>query len=434
MGEPRRHSYTASSEAENTCQTCIVNVRELVQARRKIDELTRAAGRSVAELESARSANEQLSDELDEMKQIAEQLAWLMQDVLSVLEDGFKRKDNSTALGSALLSSLAPVKGFGTALKAHYEQFEKAVGGAGADTPKSPKERVSGDSGALAVEAPRKNPEFSTLVGSVLGGSQDHSYHSSVSSQSEDYQPSTTAESRLPIIPSPTGIIAAIGVPSNEEGRVSKPETTEGEDLNSFLENLRRKSSQDQAPRPVFAEEGHERDHENVVEQLPVPSLPACHRFNGADKVVSDDESSLNSRLIDAMYNAEFNKKKLAEISCEGSDDTASESTQASLSNDRTKKVYFDEQVKFRFPNFPSKRTGDTLVDVELHNDLKCFDGRSLYALAGGCSRLWDNPSRLTLDKMVSWMATSTSEVFPHRQRSLSYLSFEDMLRQGYIL
>lgn len=163
---------------------------------------------------------------------------------------------------SALLSSLAPVKGFGTALKAHYEQFEEAVGGAGADTPKSPKERVSGDSGALAVEAPRKYPEFSTLVGSVLGGSQDHSYHSSVSSQSEDYQPSTTAESRLPIIPSPTGIIAAIGVPSNEEGRVSKPETTEGEDLNSFLENLRRNSFRDQAPRPVFAEEGHERDHQ----------------------------------------------------------------------------------------------------------------------------------------------------------------------------
>lgn len=46
------------------------------------------------------------------------------------------------------------------------------------------------------------------------------------------------------------------------------------------------------------------------------------------------------------MYNAEFNKKKLAEISCEGSDDTASESTQASLSNEWTKKVYFDEQVR----------------------------------------------------------------------------------------
>lgn len=63
-----------------------------MQARRKIDELTRvallsppqdvglpsqAAGRSAAELESARSTNEQLSDELDEMKQSKSRIYFL---------------------------------------------------------------------------------------------------------------------------------------------------------------------------------------------------------------------------------------------------------------------------------------------------------------------------------------------------------------------
>ncbi|KAF4741907.1 hypothetical protein FOZ62_012237 [Perkinsus olseni] len=91
------------------------------------------------------------------------------------------------------------------------------------------------------------------------------------------------------------------------------------------------------------------------------------------------------------------------------------------------------EQVQFRFPDFPARFDGE-LIDVELRSDIKYFDGRSLYALAGGCSSLWANPSRYMLDKIVTWMTTAGLEVPQHRHRSRSYASPEDMSTDGYLI
>ncbi|KAF4663153.1 hypothetical protein FOZ61_008519 [Perkinsus olseni] len=184
------------------------------------------------------------------------------------------------------------------------------------------------------------------------------------------------------------------------------------------------------------AEFGNARAHvEDIIEPPPPSSVPVCHDFIDSGDGACEDESLLDSRLIAAMYNAELNKAK-SEAPGGASDKkaAAADSTETLFSAlELTKKVYFDEQVQFRFPDFPARFDGE-LMDVELRSDIKYFDGRSLYALAGGCSSLWANPSRCMLDKIVTWMTTASLEVPQHRHRSRSYASPEDMSTDGYLL
>ncbi|EER14758.1 hypothetical protein Pmar_PMAR015290 [Perkinsus marinus ATCC 50983] len=155
-----------------------------------------------------------------------------------------------------------------------------------------------------------------------------------------------------------------------------------------------------------------------------LPSVPVCQQNSDND---CEDESPLDTRLFAAVCNARLNSG----VPCGDSDDAASDSTMASLEG--TKKVYFDEQVRFRFHNFPVKSADKSREDVDLTNDIKCFDGGSLYAVAGGCKPLWEFPTLHMLDKMVEWMTTPTAKVTPHRQRSRSHGSSEDMSSHGYI-
>ncbi|KAF4724330.1 hypothetical protein FOZ63_008395 [Perkinsus olseni] len=183
------------------------------------------------------------------------------------------------------------------------------------------------------------------------------------------------------------------------------------------------------------ADFGNARAQVKDVTEPPLPSsVPMCHYFIDSGDGACEDESLLDSRLIAAMYNAELNKGRFEAPGGASDKETTADSTETFFSAlELTKKVYFDEQVQFRFPDFPARFDGE-LMDVELRSDIKYFDGRSLYALAGGCSSLWANPSRYILDKIVTWMTTPGLEVPQDRHRSRSYASSEDMSTDGYLI
>ncbi|KAF4735504.1 hypothetical protein FOZ63_033358, partial [Perkinsus olseni] len=398
---------------------------------------------------------------------------------------------------SALLTCLAPAKGFGTSLKNHYEQFEDAVGGnfESETSPPTMHESHPSDQHVSAfrdIESPtsparatRRYPEFSSLLGYALGGSRHQtpgSDHSSTSLSTEDHH--LTVDPKPSAIPSPAHIRAEIGVPTDDEVPASTPVGGDSEKLEAFLDNLRRESFRGSSRPSVLSAEEDERDHEvglfldsvitkptsgrasvpaiappafltsraasnpadfgyarahveDIIEPPLPSSVPMCHHFIDSGDEACEDESLLDSRLIAAMYNAELNKARLEApggASEKQAAAAAANSTETFFSAlELTKKVYFDEQVQFRFPDFPARFDGE-LMDVELRSDIKYFDGRSLYALAGGCSSLWANPSRYMLDKIVTWMTTAGLEVPQHRHRSRSYASPEDMSTDGYLL
>ncbi|KAF4674731.1 hypothetical protein FOL47_008781 [Perkinsus chesapeaki] len=189
-------------------------------------------------------------------------------------------------------------------------------------------------------------------------------------------------------------------------------------------------------------------DHCNGTEAgrphaCPSLSIPACASAF-SENTIFDDETALDTRIIKAMYNAEFNKRNTAATchspsvkSDNGSDSTTETwSDSVPASGKRTKSVYFNEQVEFNFPNSVQVQrggVGDGLEDLRLVSDVKCFDGRSIYSLAGGCPGLWKDASHASIRKMVRWMTTSGVDVPSHRERARSYYSADDMAKDGYL-
>ncbi|KAF4733859.1 hypothetical protein FOZ63_002915, partial [Perkinsus olseni] len=110
--------------------------------------------------------------------------------------------------------------------------------------------------------ATRRYPEFSSLLGYALGGSRHQtpgSDHSSISFSTEDHH--LTVDLKPSAIPSPTRIRADIGVPTDEEVPVSTPVGADSENLDAFLDNLRRESLRGPS-KPSAVSEEDERDHE----------------------------------------------------------------------------------------------------------------------------------------------------------------------------
>ncbi|KAF4674730.1 hypothetical protein FOL47_008780 [Perkinsus chesapeaki] len=245
--------------SESSCHACTENVRALLDARRRLEDLTAQVANSGPEgLSPSHMVNEQLGVQLEEMKEIAGQLAELFRDLLAVLEAGYHNKADVGTLGLDLLKCLAPVKGFGQILTDHYDRFESSIAAAGYKTMERPAvyptPRPLPDHG-------RAHQEFSDVVAAYRSErypleSDSDSASTGFSAARRRLPPSSAASSSEharppPHIPSPSRVGADIGVARGMPYRtraVEEHAESDDEDLGSFLDHLRRKSMRTPLP------------------------------------------------------------------------------------------------------------------------------------------------------------------------------------------